>query len=138
MHSVILLTNPEYNIARIKTERLFTSVWCRNQSNFFCLNEIPLSWKAHFPHGRPLPASIQSERMVYGQEEKVSEARDKLFFLVTSASARFVIKTADDRKHKFMNQEWYCTSKAIAQIMIVFTSIYNELNTQIRISSKLQ
>ena len=30
-----------------------------------------------------------------------------------------------------MNQVWYCTSKAIAQIMIVFlTSIYDELNTQ--------
>ena len=31
-----------------------------------------------------------------------------------------------------MHQEWYCTSNAIAQIMIVFlTSIYDELKTQI-------
>ena len=31
-----------------------------------------------------------------------------------------------------MNQEWDCTTKAIAKIMIVFTiSIYDELRTQI-------
>ena len=31
-----------------------------------------------------------------------------------------------------MNQEWYCTGKAIAQITIEFvSSIYDELKTQI-------
>ena len=35
-------------------------------------------------------------------------------------------------QNQIMNQEWHCTSKAIAQIMIVFiSSIYDELKTRI-------
>ena len=47
------------------------------------------------------------------------EKDETSMFLLTSESARFV-----------MNQEWYCTSNAIAQIMIIFiSSIYDELKT---------
>ena len=56
-------------------------------------------------------------------------------FLLTSESAKSVIATADDRLDKTsscMNQEWHCTGKAVAQIMIVFTTTtYDVLKAQI-------
>ena len=60
------------------------------------------------------------------------EKHEASLFLVTSASARFVIATRSTGQDVIMNQEWYCTSKAIAQVMIVVSSsIYDELKAQV-------
>ena len=41
-------------------------------------------------------------------------------WVYAGSAPRIVVETPDDRLEKFMNQEWYSTSKAFAQIMIVF------------------
>ena len=57
--------------------------------------------------------------MDYGQEDYVWEARDKL------VSSHFSIRKISHQDTgrsvgQDLNQEWYCSSKAIAQIMVVF------------------
>ena len=65
--------------------------------------------------------SIKTGRLADGQEDEVWEARDNLVF------SRFwicKIRHQDSgrsiRQDPFMNQEWYCTGKAVAQSVTVF------------------
>ena len=63
-----------------------------------------------------------------------SEKRKTNLFLLTFEIR--IIRHQDsgtiDWRDQFMDQEWYCTGNAIAQIMIVFIiSIFDELKTQI-------
>ena len=93
-----------------------TQSWCLNQSNFVCFEKILVTWKEHIPHGLFLLTNNQSERIVYGQEKHQTN-----LFLVNSESTRFGHRHSGRLigQDQFMSQEWYCTSKAVAQIMMV-------------------
>ena len=71
MHLNVQLTNPDWSLVRIKSERLFSVVQDRQGRNpiLFSLTEILLNWKEH----------------------------ETILFLFTSKSARVVIETADSQ-----------------------------------------
>ena len=71
--------------------------------------------------------------MVWRREDYVWEVREKLVsFHLPIRKIRHRDSGWSIGQDHFMNQEWYCTSEAIAQIMIVFiVLIYDELKTQI-------
>ena len=121
---------------RIKTERAFafvqykdTAIGSQSIQDLFSLKEISLNWKqTPIPHGQLFQLSMNLREWSVSRRS-TSGKHETSLFLPTSNHPDSGRLTGQDH---FMNQEWYCTRKAIAQIMIVFTILVcDELKTQI-------
>ena len=130
MHLVVLLANPEWRIVRIKTEGHSRGVTIN--PTLCSLKEIPLRWKEHvFQAGLPSNYKSIIENVLSAGGLSLRCARQACFFSLPTPQDPSSRQRSTIGQDQSMNQEWHCTSKAIAQIMFVFsTSMYGEFKTQ--------
>ena len=84
MHSVVLLTDPEWSVVRIEKERIFSFVQYKDTVMVLQSIQPYFLWKRYrwvgkhtFSTRAALPTINQPRTMVYGQEDQVWKARDK-------------------------------------------------------------
>ena len=97
-HSVVLPTNPEWSIARAKTERLSTFVHCKATitPDLFSLRQTVELERTHLPHGQLFQLLIKPGERSMGRRIESKKHAQRLFSL-TFESARLVTETANDR-----------------------------------------
>ena len=136
MLSVVLLTNPEWSIVRIKRNddshsgSTRTQSWCYNQSNF-SVKDFPLCWRTNLSH-RQLFQPTNKSILVNGPWAGglSFEKHETSLYLLTSESQRFVIETADDWTGPVHEQGMVlvvCKQTSRPNHSCICTSTYDEL-----------